>query len=233
LYIIQAMADQRQAGTEKTSGGDRRGRDRRNADRRTPPPAWRRPWALVLYGVLGTLVVVLLFNRSRPPQIPAGGDDEVVTAAPGAPMARPASPAPPPGPPEDARRPADHERLMAEGEAAQGRWLRVELFCSSLSQVSLRAVDRVERPIAELADAASRVPAAECKWSPARGADPRPDVLLLVPPQMAESFAAAPMVEDGFVRRRRVEAVVEWVGRSDALALRTTLVLRQHPAPAG
>jgi len=209
--------------------GDRRGRDRRRSDRRVPLPWWRRPPALVAYGVLGTLVILLLVNRSRPPQIPAGGPDEITTAAPGASVAPPTDMDARNGVAIDARRMADHERLMAEGEDAKGRLVRVDLYCSSISSMSLRTVDRVERPIGDLADAANRVPAAECKWGPPQEATSRADVLLLIPPDLAESFANAPMVDDGFVPRRRIAGTAEWIGRSDALALRTALVLREFP----
>jgi hypothetical protein len=211
-------------------GGDRRGRDRRRSDRRLPLPWWRRPPALVAYGVLGTLVILLLVNRSRAPQIPAGGPDEITTAAPGASVAPPVEMDAQDGVPVDARRMADHERLMAEGEDAKGRLVRVDLYCSSISSMSLRGVDRMERPIADLADAANRVPAAECKWGQPQEAASRADVLLLIPPELAESFANAPMVDDGFVPRRRIAGTAEWIGRSDALALRTALVLREFPA---
>lgn len=230
------MAETPQSGTESTAAGDRRQADRRRADRRkqdrrAPPPLWRRPWALVLYGVVGTLFVVLLFNRSRPTPVPVA-DGEVVTTAPVAP-APVDSPSPAAVLPEDARRPADFERLMAEGDAAKGRHLRVELYCSSISQVALRSgVTVVEEPVAVLADTSNRVPAAECKWGRRQGEESRADFLLLVPPELAERFAGAPSVEDGFVRRRRIEGIVEWVGRSDALALRTVGVLREYPVPA-
>ena len=36
----------------------------------------------------------------------------------------------------------------------------------------------------------------------------------------------SPVVQDNFVERRRVTAEVEWVGRSEALALRTAGVFR-------
>jgi hypothetical protein len=55
----------------------------------------------------------------------------------------------------------------------------------------------------------------------------REDLLLLVPPARAEEFAAAPVVTDNFVQRRRVVAEVEWVGRSETLALRTAAVFQR------
>jgi hypothetical protein len=231
-----SMVDDEQPSTTPARG-DRRGKDRRKDDRRRddrrlPVPWWRRPWALVLYGVLGALLVVLFFNRSRPPQVPAGGGEEITTAAPGAPVGPRPAPAAPDAPAEDARRPADYQRLMAEGEDAKGRWVYVELYCGSISQVALRNVDRIESAVVELADNTNRVPAAECKWGPHNGAEPRADVILLVPPGLAENFANARTVDDGFVRRRRIEGVAEWVGRSDALALRTALTLREFPPAA-
>jgi hypothetical protein len=226
------MADEKRQDPGVTGSGDRRQADRRKQDRRAPLPLWRRPWALVLYGVLGTLVVLLFLNRSRPPQVPAAAP-EVVTATP------PAAPAERVGPtavdfvaPEDARRMADYERLMAEGTAALGRTVRVELYCSSITQVALRSIDQIEASVAELADAARRVPAAECKWGERRNDDARADVMLLVPPELAEAFAQAPVVDDAFVSRRRVIGVAEWVGRSEALALRPALVLREYPERA-
>lgn len=213
------------ARTGDRRGSDRRGGDRRSSDRRTPPPAWRRPWALVGYGVVGTLVVVMFFNRSRPPERPAA--DEVVTTAQPAPAAVEVSGPAVDGGIEDATDANDFQRLVAEGEAAKGRLVRAELFCSSINQVSLRSVDRVESAIAELAGSGSRVPLAECKWGARRGDEPRGDFHLLVPPEHAEAFANASVVDDAFVSRRHLHAVVEWIGRSEALALRTTGVLRQ------
>jgi hypothetical protein len=225
-------SEEKQAGEGATGdprGGDRRRKDRRRNDRRTPPPWWRRPPALIAYGVLGTLVIVLFLNRSRPPGIPAGGPDEITTAAPGAPVAASPASASPDAPPVDAYRMADHERLVAEGDDARGRWIRVELYCGTISSMSLRGVDRMERQISELADANNRVPAAECKWGVAQNGAPRADVLLLIPPGSAEAFANAPVVDDGFVPRRRVVGTAEWIGRSEAMALRTALVLRELP----
>jgi hypothetical protein len=223
------MVDETQPDTEPKRG-DRRDKDRRRNDRRAPVPVWRQPWALVLYGVVGALVLVLLFNRSRPPQIPAGSAEEITTAAPGAPIGQVPTASAPAAPTEDARSAAEYQRLMAEGEDAKGRWVRVELYCGSISQVALRNVDRIEGSVMELADVTNRVPAAECKWGPHTGGDPRADVMLLVPPGLAEAFANAPTVDDGFVRRRRIAGIAEWVGRSEAMALRTTLTLRQFPA---
>jgi hypothetical protein len=229
------MAEDIEQETQARGEGDRRAKDRRKGDRRredrrAPVPVWRRPWMLVLYGALGMLIL-LTVNRSRPPaEVATGPEDEVFTAPPSVVATEEAAPAQG-EPAENARRMADYERLMAEGDAAKGRLLRVDLFCSSISQIALRGVDRVEAAVAELADGTGRVPAAECKWGP-QTAEPRADVLLLVPPALAPGFAAAPMVDDGFVRRRRVNTTVEWVGRSNALALRTAMILRAAPGQA-
>jgi hypothetical protein len=209
-------------GTGDRRGGDRRNRDRRRNDRRTPLPAWRRPWAFVSYGVVGALLVVLLLGR---------GDDDDAERDTGEVIAAPAthdvdrSPPPAAGaPPIDGRSTSEFERILADGEASQGLRVNTRLFCGSLTPVALRSVPRVPSSVAELADASGRVPAAECKWGAATAA---PDFLLLVPAGLADRFAAAPEVEQGFVRRRRVDAEIEWVGRSDALALRTAGILRE------
>jgi hypothetical protein len=204
-------------------GNDRRADDRRRSDRRNPPPPWRQPWAFVAYGVLAALVVFLL--------IPSGGADraaehqraEVIDAPAVADVDR-STPAGADAPPVDAYGPADFERLLAEGDLAAGRRVNARLFCGGITAVALRSVPKVPGSVAALADSDGRVPAAECKWGAATAA---PDFLLLVPAPLAERFAAAPEVEQGFVRRRRVDAEVEWVGRSDAMALRTTGVLRE------
>jgi hypothetical protein len=227
------MAEEIESTTQPVRSGERRGTerrkgDRRREDRRLPVPIWRRPWALVLYGAVGALLLVMV-SRSRPDPVPVGGEDEVTMTAPPAIAADTPRQDAPGTLPEDARRREDHERLMAEGDAVKGRLLHVVLYCTSISQVSLRNVDQVESSVAELADGTGRVPAAECKWGPPRNTEPRPDVLLLVPPPLAESFAVQPEVEDGFIRRRRIDTTVEWVGRSDALALRTAVVLRGSP----
>jgi hypothetical protein len=81
-----------------------------------------------------------------------------------------------------------------------------------------------EAAVAALA-ANGRVPAAECKWGSAN--DPRrEDFVLLVPPDLADRFASTPVVTDQFQRRRRISAEVEWLGRSEALALRPAGVFR-------
>lgn len=215
-------AEENQDGVDR-GAGDRRQNDRRRGDRRNPAPLWRRPWAYAAYGVLGALLVVLLLTSL--------GDDEEGDA--GAPLAIGTAVAPPSVDPASTPASAapiregfgvgEFERLLAEGEAAAGQRVRALLYCEPTSQISLRDVDEVARSVAALADAQRRVPAAECKWGADAGA---PDFLLLVPPQLAERFAAAPEVQQGFIRRRRVPVVLEWLGRRDALALRTAGVLR-------
>ena len=220
-----------EASPQATSDGDRRSndrrrRDRRSGDRRTPVPLWRRPWAYVAYGLVGALLLVLAVNlfQDEPENPLLSG--ELTQAGP---AVRPATTRPVQSGnlPEDARGVADYERLIAEGEAAGGRLVRTTLFCEAISPVSLRLVDQTEAEIAQLAAGTDRVPAAQCKWGEA-GADLRQEnFLLLVPPAMAEQFASLPVVEDGFVTRRRVPAVVEWIGRSEALSLRIAGLLRQ------
>ncbi|HEV2131377.1 MAG TPA: hypothetical protein VGR27_09765 [Longimicrobiaceae bacterium] len=221
--------DTEQANTASRSGGgrqgDRRKGDRRGVERRAPPPVWRRPWALVAYGVLGTLLLVLLVNRSggetEEPLRQAGTEIRTTPARTPVQARDPAAAA---APVQDARSAADFERLVAEGDAAVGQRIRVNLYCESIRTISLRSVEEMESGIAALADASNRVPGAECKWGE-RTDTSREDFLLLVPPDRAEVFANTPTVQDGFVRRKQVEAEVEWLGRSDALHLRTAGVL--------
>lgn len=201
---------------------DRRGGDRRASDRRLPVPAWRRPWAYAAYGVAGALLVVLLLTS-------LGGEEEsletgevVTVKAP--PPVDPNAPAAAGAPPQDAYSVGDFERLLAEGERSEGLRVRTELFCNEISPTALRDVEAVNRAVAALADANRRVPAAECRWGPSATA---PDFLLLVPSALAERFAAAPEVRQGFVSRRKVAVELEWVGRSEALALRNVGVLRE------
>ncbi len=205
-------------------GGDRRRRDRRKSDRRAPVPPWRRPWAYVGYGVAAALVLVLLFSlgdddgnsmaatdvtdRTPPPAV-----DSTALGATGAAVI-------------DAFGESDFAALLAEGEAAQGRRVRTLLYCRPIRQVTLRTGSEivVNASVAEQADAAGQVPAADCQWG---GESSAPEVLLIVPPSLAGGFASTPEVELGFVRRREVSAEVEWIGRSVALALRNVVVLRE------
>lgn len=201
-------------------GGDRRAQDRRRTDRRAPLPAWRRPWAYVAYGLLGGLAVVLLLTRVGGEEEPVTAGIETTTALPavdtvGQPAAR--------APLQDAYTVGDFERLLAEGAGAAGQRVRTTLYCGAISSVSLNAAAPISPSVAALADAGGRVPGAECRWGQDQNA---PNFFLLVPASLAERFAAAREVETGFVRRRRVQAEVEWIGRSQALALRNAGVLR-------
>jgi len=203
-------------------GSDRRRVDRRVKDRRTPLPLWRRSWALVLYGVLGTLLTVLALRSSGIGREPLAAARAVHPAAPTRTvMAAPAAAAPV----EDARTAADYERLLAEGDAAVGRRVRVELYCGAINPVALRAGEPVYASVAAVADSSGQVPAAECRWGRDRGVR-REELLLIVPPALAEPFAHAPLVSEGFVPRRRIRAEIAWIGRSNALALRSVGVLQ-------
>lgn len=203
---------------------ERRGSERRRTDRRAPPPPWRRPWALVGYGVVGAFALVLLFETfgAEPAPHTVLGDVETAPRKVAVDSLPPAAGAPV----QEASAAADYERLIAEGDAAVGRRVHAQLYCAAIQSVALRpSVEHVEQPIAALMDQAGRVPAAECKWG--RGTEVRrEDFFLLVPPALAERFASAPEVADGFIRRRHIDAEVEWLGRSEALSLRPTGVLR-------
>lgn len=222
------MADDRPTETPVESRGDRRDverrrNDRRQTDRRFPVPAWRKPWALVSYGVLGALALVLLIGALT-------SDDteeqpgEVVTASPAQPTVTP-PPAAPTAPIEGPRD-ADYDRLVIAGEEAVGRRIRTELFCDTPKPVTLQEVDQLEAPIAALRDQSGEVRGADCKWGRGGTGSSRKEFLLLVPPEQATAFASQPMVTDNFVQRRHIRGEVEWIGRSRALALRTTGVLR-------
>ncbi|HET7321845.1 MAG TPA: hypothetical protein VFI96_05060, partial [Longimicrobiaceae bacterium] len=127
-------------------------------------------------------------------------------------------------PPQDAYSAGDFERLLAEGPAAAGQRVRTTLYCESITLVNVvrEPETKVAPSLAALMDADGRVPAAECSWGASANA---PDFLLLVPANLAERFAAAPVVTLGFVKRRKVNAEVQWLGRSEALALNTAGVL--------
>jgi hypothetical protein len=207
-------------------GGDRRGTDRRRTDRRAPLPPWRRPWAFAAYGA----AVVLVFFTVRSC---ASGDDTGRVAGPTAPVSPAAAPLDtahtprPTGQVEDATATGDFERLTLQGEAAKGRMVKAQLYCDAPIPVALETTtDTVEAPIAAVADTMThRVPAADCKWG-AQDDPRREDFLLVVPPERAAEFAAQPVMLDGFVRRRRLIANVEWIGKSRALALSTVGVFR-------
>ncbi len=213
------MAETPESNDAAGRGGDRRGRDRRKTDRRAPTPPWRRPWALVAYGVVSAFVLMLILNGLE------GEEEEVpltvrsMNSPQVADTTRAAS-----SPIRNGFTAADFEKLTAEGGAAVGQRVRTELYCESISSVSLRSVDTINPSLSSLADANRRVPAAECKWGGASGS--AQDLLLIVPPVHAEQFGSAPTFTEDFVSRRRVRGIVEWLGRSDALALRTAAILR-------
>jgi hypothetical protein len=213
------------AGGDKR-GGDRRGGDRRRVDRRAPPPPWRTPWAFAGYGAGAVLVLVLLLRG-------CGGERNTpgVATAPVAPAPAPVDTAHTPQRPgqvEPAMSTGDYERLTLEGERAVGRIVKAQLYCEPPQQVALETAtaDTVEAPIAAIRDSVTnRVSAADCKWG-AQDDPRRGDFLLVVPPQLAAEFASQPVALDGFVRRRRLIANVEWIGRSRALALQTVGIFR-------
>ena len=207
--------------TEATEGrsGGRRGVDRRQLERRLQPPLWRRPWAYAAYGVAAALLLVLAFRGSGDKK-PVAARLETTTALPavdrtGMPAAQ--------RPVQEANSVGDYERLLAEGGNAAGQRVTTVLYCSAMQSVSLIAGSSISPSMAALADTRGQVPGAECRWGASADA---PDLFLLVPPRLATDFAAAPEVEIGFMRRRRVAAEVEWIGRSEALALRIVGVLQ-------
>jgi hypothetical protein len=217
------MADEVRERQGDNRGGDRRGTDRRRLDRRAPPPPWRRPWAFAAYGALAVLALVVLPRG-------CGGDDTPAPTGPIAPAPPPVATTPTPVQPgriEPAMTTSDFERLTIEGERARGRIVQAQLWCEPPTPVALSSsTDTVESAIAPLVDrAASRVPGATCLWG-AQDDPRREEFLLLVPPDLAAEFASQPVALDGFVRRRRVIARVEWIGKSRALALATVGIFR-------
>ncbi len=224
------MAQSNETPREARNDGDRRGNDRRRVERRAPLPPWRRPWAYVGYGVLAALAAVLLLRGLGRDDAPAPSDDApMVARGPGSPAVTPPTEAPPAQPPaagpaEAAFGAAGYERLVLQGAAAIGRTVRAELYCEQPTSYQVRTNASAEPAVAALT-ADGRIPAAECKWGGPN--DPRrEDLLLLVPPDQAETFSNTPVISDDFQRRRRVVANVEWVGRSEALSLRTAGVFR-------
>jgi hypothetical protein len=222
------MAEKRepQANDTDRSGerrrADRRDMERRRDDRRTPPPPWRRPAAYVAYGVLGALVIVLLIRGV------GGGDaDPIARAAIADALNAPPEPStatlPPVEPTRNAYTIGEYEQLQAEGQNAVGQVVRTELFCNSLTPVTVRLGEGANPSLVSLADSEGRVGGAECRWSAESRSS---DFLLVIPSGMAEEFARMPEVELNFVRRRRVPAQVEWLGRSEELSLRTAGILR-------
>lgn len=213
-------------GESARSDSDRRGGDRRNVERRAPLPPWRRPWAYVGYGVLSGLLLVGLYRMTRP-SAPGPQGDAVLVTPPTTNSTNVAPPTPKPPanqPTQAAYTTADFERLMLEGPRAIGRTVKAELYCEEPQTYQVRSNVQAEAVVAALASQ-GRVPAAECKWG-GRNDARRQDFLLLVPPELAATFASAPLTSDEYQRRRRMVVNVEWVGRSEALSLRTAGVFR-------
>lgn len=222
------MSDQESQSRPGRSTGDRRAKDRRRSDRRTPPPPWRRPSAFAAYGVVATLILVMLLNGTDEEVEPFPADTSSAAAATGGQASMVDQDL---GPVErEAFTVAEYEALVAEGEGAVGDLVAAELYCGSITPMALREVEGIDPRLAALADADRRVPAAECHWSrDARSAD----FLLVVPSELATDFASGPEIDLNFVRRRRVPADVLWLGRSDGLALRMAGILaRVRPATA-
>jgi hypothetical protein len=222
----QQKPHQEAEGQHAARGGERRGTDRRRVERRAPPPVWRRPWALVSYGVVGAFVFVMLWNGvTGDDDTPKARDETLVEKQPsGATEVAAPNPAATASGPEDAYGSAGFERLVVEGEAAVGKVVRTELYCEAPQNFTIIQGHTAPRSVAALIQE-GRVPAARCRWG--NPSEPRrEEFLLIVPPAMAEQFSTAPVVQDNFVERRRVTAEVEWVGRSQTLALRTAGVFR-------
>lgn len=213
-------------GQHAPRAGDRRGTDRRRLERRAPPPVWRRPWALVSYGVVGAFALVLLWNGiTRDDDTPAARDEALVEKQPeGGTTVAADNPRATASAPEDAYGSAGFERLVVQGEGAVGKVVRTELYCEAPQNFTVIQGHTAPQSVASLIQE-GRVPAARCRWG--APAEPRrEEFLLIVPPAMADEFSATPVVQDNFVERRRVRAEVEWVGRSQTLALRTAGVFR-------
>lgn len=200
---------------------DRRGGDRRRPERRAPPPLWRRPWAFIAYGVVGAFLIVAL-TRLIDPDEPELEPGDITTAAIPPAVDTTAPPAAT-APPREGMGAGGYERLLAEGEAAVGQRVVTLLYCETVTSIAMVSNTVVNESVAAVADANGRVPGAECRWG--EGSD-APEVLVLVPPELAPRLAAAPEIEQRFVRRRRILAEVEWIGPSEALALRNVAVLR-------
>jgi hypothetical protein len=217
------MAEQQPEPRQGERAGDRRGLERRRSDRRTPIPPWRRSWALVAYGVVGALLLMMMFNSLGDGE-PEGPPDEKLVSRNAPPETTVRDKEAPVNAPEDAYGSAGFARLVVQGDSAVGRIVRAEMFCEAPGNYTVVSADTVSRAVAGLIQE-GRVPAAECKWGPA-GEAQRENFLLLVPPALAGEFASTPVVTDAFVERHRVIAELEWVGRSKALALRTAGVFR-------
>jgi hypothetical protein len=203
---------------------DRRVGDRRKTDRRLPVPVWRKPFALVGYGVAGALLLVFALGGLRGDRRGGARDEQLSSHTAAASPQVSDDPAPPVRAPEDAYGHAGYERLVVEGQAAVGRLVRAELFCEAPENFTIVSGDTVRRALGDLIQE-GRIPAAECKWGNTRDTQ-REDFLLIVPPARAREFAATPVVSDAYVERHRVIALVEWIGPTQALALRTAGVFR-------
>lgn len=214
--------------TSEDAGGDRRHADRRGAqrrrnDRRALAPPWRRPAAYIAYGVASSLLAIVGFRgivwpTTRTPPSPTRLEAIAVPAS-----AEGGTPTTAPTNTRDGRSVSEYEILLAEGESALGQVVRTDLYCQTISQMSLRQSPTTGHRLNEVADSEGRVGVAECRWGDAsRGAD----FFLVIPSDLAASFTEIPEEEMSFVLRRKVAARVEWLGRSEALSLRTAGILR-------
>lgn len=223
----QQQPDPRAEGERAARAGDRRGNDRRRVERRAPVPPWRRPWALVSYGVIGAFALVMLWNGVKgEDDTPQARDETLVEEKPsgsGTAVAAPNPTATVTGP-EDAYGSAGFERLVVEGEGAVGKVVRAELYCETPENFTIIQGHTAPRSVASLIQE-GRISAARCRWGSTSEAR-REEFLLIVPPALGAQFASAPVVRDNFVERRRVIAELEWVGKSETLALRVAGVFR-------
>ncbi|HSU17635.1 hypothetical protein [Longimicrobium sp.] len=194
-------------------------------ERRAPPPPWRTPWAFAGYGAGVVLLLVIGLRGCG-----GGGDRQAGPSGPIAPAPAPLDTSHTPRQTgrqvEMAMSTGDYERLTLEGDRAKGRIVKAQLYCDEVDQAALENSDSIEAPIAAIADSvAHRVSAASCKWG-AQDDPRREDFLLLVPHDLAPQFSSQPVTLDGYVRRRRLIANVEWIGKSRALALQTVGIFR-------
>jgi len=174
---------------------------------------------------VGALALVMLLNG-------LGGDDPepvrdetlVEKQADGVTGVDPANPTVAAAGPEDAYGAAGFERLVVQGEGAVGKIVRAEVYCEASQNFTVIQGHTAPRSVASLIQE-GRVPAARCRWG-APSEPRREEFVLIIPPPLAEEFATAAVVKDGFVERRRLFAEMEWVGRSETLALRTAGVFR-------
>jgi hypothetical protein len=216
--MSRRMADQTQEVPRERRRGDRRAGGRRRTDGAS---GWRVSKAQAAVAAVGVLVLVLLVrgltgSDDEPEGQAVGSELDTTEPAPTAALARPSAI-------REVYTVAEFEGLLAEGDAAVGQTIRTELYCGSISQVTVRSTQTVNPSIAQLAGTDGRVAAAECRWSRDSLSS---ELLLVVPPNLAEDFARAPEVEINFVTRRQVPAEIEWLGRSEELSLRNAAVLR-------